>query len=292
MYERLENCPVCKSESFKNFLIVKDHTVSQESFVIVQCDECDFKFTNPRPTKKEIGKYYKSEDYISHSNKSNNLIGKIYQIVRYKTLNDKLNLINKLHKKGALLDIGCGTGHFLTVCQKAGWMINGIEPDEQANKIAQSKTGTDIGSDFLEEKYNQKFDIITMWHVLEHVHDLEEYIQKLSNVLSSTGKLVIAVPNSESYDASTYRENWAAYDVPRHLYHFTSSTIQKLLIRHGFKLLDKQGMYFDAYYVSMLSEKYKKNKGNLLKAVKQGFESNSYAKRENNYSSMIYILEK
>jgi 2-polyprenyl-3-methyl-5-hydroxy-6-metoxy-1,4-benzoquinol methylase len=292
MYERLENCPVCKSENFKNFLIVKDYTVSQESFVIVQCDECDFKFTNPRPTKKEIGKYYKSEDYISHSNKSNNLISKVYQIVRYKTLNDKLSLINKLHEKGALLDIGCGTGHFLAVCQKAGWKIKGIEPDEQANQIAHSKTGISIGTDFLKEKYDQKFDVITMWHVLEHVHDLEEYIQKLNNVLSATGKLVIAVPNSESLDASIYRESWAAYDVPRHLYHFTSSTIQKLLARHGFKLLDKQGMYFDAYYVSMLSEKYKKDRGNLLKAVKQGFESNSYAKRENNYSSMIYILEK
>lgn len=292
MYERLDHCPVCKSENYNNFLVVKDHTVTQESFVIVECVECNFKFTNPRPTKEEIGKYYQSEEYISHSNKSKGLINKAYQIVRYITLQDKLSMVNKLHAKGTLLDIGCGTGHFIAVCQKDGWKVYGVEPDPGARKIAESKTHLQIAEDFLKENYIQQFDIISMWHVLEHVHELEAYLIKLKKVLKDDGKLIIAVPNADSYDATHYKENWAAYDVPRHLYHFTSQTISTLFANHGFKLVTKKGMHFDAYYVSMLSEKYKNSQNNILNALKEGFDSNNYGKRESSYSSMIYVFEK
>ena len=296
MYEKIEHCPICNSKQIGNYQLIKDFSVSQELFNISMCMDCLFKFTNPRPDKANIGKYYESEDYISHSNKAVNPIQVIYKIVRKYALKNKLNLINKFSEKGTLLDYGCGTGHFLQTCQKDGWKITGIEPDTKANALAVHKTNSTILTDISQIKPNQHFNIITLWHVLEHVHDLNGIMNTLQSILNKSGIILIAVPNIQSFDAEIYKEHWAAWDVPRHLYHFTSKDIKTLAKKHKLKVKDIVPMKFDAYYVSYLSEEYKnksffKLNKYFLGAI-NGYKSNLKANLNNQYSSLIYILTK
>ncbi|MEA5457751.1 class I SAM-dependent methyltransferase [Arcicella sp. LKC2W] len=292
--EELKNCPVCQNNTFVEFLKVQDFTVSQEKFSIQECKNCGFKFTNPRPDLTQIGDYYKAESYISHTNTSKGLIAKLYHSVRKYTLKGKLSLINSLiPKKGKLLDVGCGTGMFLNVCQEDGWKVNGIEPDNGARQIAEEINKATIKTEILSSFKDETFDIITMWHVLEHIHLLNETIDWLKERLSENGYLIIAVPNHESKDAEIYREHWAAYDVPRHLYHFSQKSIKQLFEQKGFSLKEILPMKFDSFYVSMLSTKYQSGKINYIKAFLDGLKSNINAKSDNrNYSSLIYIFKK
>lgn len=292
--KQISNCPICNSTKVKPFLTCIDHTVSKESFNIVQCTDCSFKFTNPIPSPDTLGNYYKSEDYISHSNTNKGLISKCYKLIRNFTLKRKLSLIQKHVSRGTILDYGCGTGMFLKVCQDNGWKAYGVEPDDGARKIG-SEMGLNVFSD--KERVNtytnnQTFDIITLWHVLEHVTDLDDTLTFFKEKLNNGGALIIAVPNYTSYDAQHYKEFWAAYDVPRHLYHFEISTIQKLLSSYGFSLAETKPMKFDSFYVSMLSEKYKRGKINYVKAFLTGLKSNLRAKTAKDYSSVIYIFKK
>lgn len=292
--EQLKQCPVCQSQTFEVYLTVRDYTVSQEQFKIVTCKKCGFRFTNPRPDSEAIGEYYKAESYISHTNTSKGLISKIYQEVRKFTLKGKLNLINRLSpQKGKLLDVGCGTGMFLNVARENGWKVNGIEPDAGARAIAEETNQIKINDEILSSFQQETFEVISLWHVLEHIHQLNETIEWLKARLSKDGSLIIAVPNHESKDAKIYQEQWAAYDVPRHLYHFSQNSIKELFAKHGFVLKETLPMKFDSFYVSMLSTKYQSGKINYIKAFADGLKSNYSASKENqNYSSLIYVLKK
>jgi SAM-dependent methyltransferase len=289
----LNNCPVCNATSFSSFITCKDYTASNETFNIVNCQSCSFKFTSPRPQNQDLGNYYKSEDYISHSNTSKGLISKLYKSVRNHTIKKKIALVLKHVSRGTILDYGCGTGMFLSACQKDGWKAFGMEPDEGARKIA-----TQMGLNTFSDKdrmqtyiTNQKFDAITLWHVLEHVTDLPETLSFFKSKLNPKGALIIAVPNHTSYDANKYKEFWAAYDVPRHLYHFEINSISKLLDNYGFKLEETKAMKFDSFYVSMLSEKYKTGSIKYLSAFLTGLKSNLKAKEAKDYSSVIYVFK-
>ena len=253
--ETLSNCLICNSSQTNPFLVCKDHTVSRETFSIVQCNSCGFKFTNPRPEETKLGDYYKSENYVSHSNTKKGFINSTYQLVRKYTLLKKLQLISKYYKTGKILDIGCGTGEFLNTCQQAKWNTIGIEPSEEARKMAIENYGLDV-RDELEIKNLDKesFDIITMWHVLEHVPKLNERVEDLKKLIKPNGIIIIAVPNCNSLDAQIYKENWAAYDVPRHLYHFTPKDIESVFKKQDLKLFNVLPMVFDSFYVSLLSE--------------------------------------
>ena len=293
MYTRLDACPVCKHDQFENLMILKDHSISRESFAIVKCKNCAFIFTNPRPGDEVIGSYYESDDYISHQNKSTNLVNFAYKVVRSFTLKKKEKLISRFQGKGNLLDIGCGTGHFLEYCKKQGWKINGVEADENARKIATEQTGEALHSSVHEVPDKPTYDIISLWHVLEHIPDLNEALTKIRKLLKSKGRLLIAVPNHESWDAAHYGDYWAAWDVPRHLWHFDQKSMKDLLKNHQLKIEEVIGMPFDAYYVSMLSERYKTGGNNYLTAFRNGMKSNSWAKKNNNnYSSLIYVIKK
>ena len=290
----ITNCPVCNSSSFKASLTCKDHTVSGKDFTIVVCQDCNFKFTNPRPANEELGAYYKSEDYISHSNTKKGIISQLYHLVRNYTLKNKIQLVSKYVSRGTILDYGCGTGMFLNVCKNAGWKSFGMEPDSDARKIAH-----DMKLDVFENKTSilksisdPKFDAITMWHVLEHVTDLDDTLSFFKANLNPNGVLIIAVPNHTSFDAQHYKEFWAAYDVPRHLYHFHKDTIEKLLKRFGFNLVETRPMKFDSFYVSMLSEKYKTGSIKYFNAFITGLRSNLKAKAAENFSSVIYVFKK
>jgi len=293
-YERLTECPVCANENFKNFMVVPDKSVSQESFVIVACENCGFKFTNPRPSVFEIGKYYASEDYISHSNTNRGLTNKAYQVVRSITVKQKVDLINKfVPQKGSILDYGCGTGYFLAACQKNGWQVAGFEPNETARHAASNLINKSVASDNLDAFENERFDFITLWHVLEHIHTLNDTFERLKSLLKPEGYLLIAVPNADSLDAQKYKENWAAYDVPRHLYHFTQPTMKRFIKKHKMEMVEILPMKFDAYYVSLLSEKYKRGTNNYFQSLLTGVKSNIHAKKTTqDYSSLLYIARK
>lgn len=293
MYEKVTNCPVCKTASFQNFIICKDHTVSDESFALTKCESCGFVFTNPRPDASVIDRYYQSENYISHSNQTRSITDGMYKLVRLFTLRSKLKILNDLGTQKTLLDYGCGTGDFLEHCQSNGWTVNGVEPSEKARNISLNKIPGGIVADISQFSKQDSFDIITLWHVLEHVHDLNSLIKSLKEKLNKNGYIIIALPNHQSYDQSIYQEYWAAYDVPRHLYHFDQHTFSQLSMAHDLKLVNTLPMPFDSYYVSLLSEKYKYGKQNFIKSFLNGWKSNRWAKKnDNNYSSLIYILKK
>ena len=276
-------------QSLHPFLNCKDHTVSGEEYQVMTNAVYDMLVTNPVPENLED--YYKSENYISHTDSKKKLIDKVYQAVKNITLKRKLKLINsfKIAPKN-ILDIGAGTGDFLKVCKNNDWNVSGIEPSLEARVIAQKK-GVILKENVSEFK-NIKFDVITLWHVLEHIENLSEYILILHGLLSDEGKLIIAVPNFKSDDAKFYKEHWAAFDVPRHLWHFSQMSISKLFSEVKMVVEKTIPMKFDAYYVSLLSEKYKSGKMNPIKAFYRGVLSNFRAKRTKEYSSLIYVLKK
>ena len=276
MYEKLEECPVCKNTRFDNFLICEDHSVSGESFALVKCTKCSLIFTNPRPKEENLSSYYQSTNYISHTDKGNTLINWVYKLVRKYTLSKKISLVKRLNgKAGTLLDYGCGTGDFLKEANQKGWHAFGFEPDESARKIAEKKNPQRILSNLKNE--NQTFDIITAWHVIEHVADLKKTVKQLRKMLNVNGHLILAFPNNKSFDAKHYGSFWAAYDVPRHLYHFDKDSIQYFSKQFKLVLKGVLPMKFDSFYVSMLSEKYKGN-SNFIRAFKTGYKSNKKAK--------------
>ncbi|MCL6258401.1 methyltransferase domain-containing protein [Aquiflexum sp. TKW24L] len=295
--ERLTKCPLCKSGLFLNHAELCDFSISKENFMLCKCTSCNLIFTNPRPDKISIGKYYESEDYISHHNKSTNIVNIIYKWVRNITLKKKVSWLNNYsHKKGSLLDIGCGTGEFLSLAKKNGWKISGIEPNKTARKIA-TKKKLSIQKNLEDIKKDQKFDIISLFHVLEHVHDLRKTGKKIISHLNDNGRVFIAVPNINSYDASSYGSFWAAWDVPRHLYHFSQETINAFAKEVGMEIVAQEPMVFDSYYVSLLSEKYLKPEINflskLINAYIKGYKSNAWSRKNNNdFSSILYILKK
>lgn len=292
MYERLEECPACKFTNFANYKICQDHTVSQESFALVACQNCGLVFTNPRPNPAAISKYYESQNYISHTNKSNNIINLAYKIVRQYTLSQKLDLIKQYSRKQRILDYGCGTGAFLHHCSKKEYQIAGYEPNPTANKQAHALLKTPILSNSKQFSTPDEYDIITAWHVIEHVHELTQTLKFLRSQLQPKGYMFIALPNLNSYDARKYSEHWAAFDVPRHLYHFSRKSFTSLARKLKMQVVAIHPMKFDAYYVSILSEKYISGKNNFLKALKTGYKSNQEAKKSKEYSSLIYVLKK
>lgn len=276
------------------YIKVKDHSVSKEEFQLMYNAEFDMLETVPQPKGEQLAAYYKSEDYISHTDTKRNALEYVYHIVRGLALKRKLKLINSFKTKSkTLLDIGCGTGDFLETALKGGWEVTGIEPDEKARQIANTKTnGLVFNSATLAQLKPNSFDVITLWHVLEHLPNLEQHMQLLESILKPTGTLVIAVPNYKSYDAAYYKNFWAAYDVPRHLWHFSKTSISKLFQNHQMAVVKTLPMKFDAYYVSLLSEKYKTGVMNPFKAFWIGWRSNLKARRTKSYSSLIYVLNK
>lgn len=283
-------CPICHNSQFENGIKLKDYMITREEFHIVACAACGFHFTHPIPFEKEIGRYYKSEAYVSHSSSKKGVINFIYGIVRRVTLKQKVKWVKSVTKGTDLLDVGCGTGHFLQIAKSSGFNATGIEPDEDARSFAIEENGVMcLPQDKLYDLPGGGYDVISMWHVLEHVYDLERDLAVMAKLLRKNGKFLIAVPNMASYDAQRYGVFWAAYDVPRHLYHFQEKDIIRLMERFGFELEKIYPMKFDAYYVSMLSEKYKG--GSLFSALVMGWKSNRVAKTHG-YSSQVYVFQR
>lgn len=275
--------------SAKHFLNVKDYSVSQETFELLHDEELDMLITHPQPSLEKLPSYYESVDYISHTDGNKSLFEKMYQFVKTIALKNKLKLINSQSPKGSILDIGAGVGDFLTVAKNDGWETIGIEPSDKAKAIAKNKGVSFVES--LSELESNSFDVITMWHVLEHVPDLENQIKELKRLIKPTGTVIVAVPNFKSYDAEYYGKFWAAYDIPIHLWHFSKTAIKKIFTKENLELVKVLPMKFDSFYVSLLSEKYKTGKMNFIKAFFIGLKSNLKGSQNSEYSSHIYVLK-
>ncbi len=277
----------------KAYLKVKDYSVSGEEFELIQNTEYGFLETIPQPALEKLSEYYESEDYISHTDSQRNLFEKVYHLVRSISLKKKLKLINSFATETKnLLDIGCGTGDFLKTAKDNNWSVTGIEPNEQAREIANKKTNNSVfDTDQLSTFKPESFDVITLWHVLEHLPNLEDQITAFKKLLKPKGILIIAVPNYKSYDALYYKNYWAAFDVPRHLWHFNKASISKLVSKVSMEVKKVKPMLFDAFYVSLLSEKYKSGKMNPIKGFWIGLLSNLKSLKTKEASSLIYIIK-
>jgi 2-polyprenyl-3-methyl-5-hydroxy-6-metoxy-1,4-benzoquinol methylase len=291
--ENISVCPICRGDKYKDYLNVVDHNYSKEKFTIVCCENCGFKFTNPRPKENTIAQYYKSDNYISHTSSNKGLFNKLYIKIRNYQFKKKLAVINSLssEKEGKLLDVGCGTGDFLNFCGNNDWICSGVEVDEKAREIAINRNNKNIVESIdqlIEEK--ETYDVITLWHVLEHIYNINEYLSKIKYLLKEGGVLILGLPNNESYDAKHYKENWYAYDVPIHCSHFTKKDIIELSKNHKLKFINSLPLIFDAYYISILSARKAGN--SFISSLCIAWRSNRIARKNREYSSLMYILRK
>jgi 2-polyprenyl-3-methyl-5-hydroxy-6-metoxy-1,4-benzoquinol methylase len=272
------------------FITVKDFFVSGESFCLLLNEEYQLLKTHPQPTLDRLGMYYEFDDYISHTDGKRTLFEKMYHFIKRRAIKNKLRLIEQHQPvKGKILDIGAGTGDFLLEAKNKNWETVGVEPNEKAKSIA-IKKGV-LFADTIEKLESNSFDVITLWHVLEHVPDVVHQVAELKRLLKPSGTLIIAVPNFKSFDANYYKTLWAAYDVPRHLWHFSKTAIEKLFDKQNMNLVAVKPMWFDSYYVSLLSEKNKTGKMKFINGLTIGFVSNLVGIFKNEYSSHIYILK-
>ena len=275
-----------------------DHSISREIFEIIYHSEYDLYYTHPQPHSDKLSEYYKSENYISHTDASNSTSDKIYQSIKKVNLSYKKRLLFSLFKNTnsiSLLDVGCGTGDFIHFISQKNINAIGVEPNTKARATAINKTQNKINiyptiEDLIANQTEIKFNCITFWHVLEHIPNYHDYLNTIKKLLTPNGYLVIAVPNYKSYDAHYYQSFWAAYDVPRHLWHFSQNSIKKIAEMHNYNLIKTKPMLWDSFYVALLSEQYKTGKKNWFKAIFVGLFSNIKAIFTKEYSSMIYIL--
>jgi SAM-dependent methyltransferase len=290
------NCPVCSSSEILLKLICTDHFKSRESFQVWTCSICGFTFTQDHPDEKAIGQYYESDDYISHTDTSKGLVNKIYRKVRKRMLRGKRNIVkNETRlKTGTILDIGSGTGHFAAEMKNAGWIVKGIEINDKVRSTSVDNFQLDIISPLnISTLETTSFDCITLWHVLEHFNDLNSYITEIYRLLKPGGTCLIALPNICSFDARYYGQYWAAYDIPRHLWHFNPDTFGFLFEGRGFRMVNIRPLPLDVFYISILSERYKGNRmafiAGMLKGLYFAFIALFNIRKS---SSLIYSLKK
>ena len=289
-------CPICGGHLLHKEFPAVDRLVSQDTFDVWLCDQCGFRFTQDVPDEQEIGKYYESPDYISHSDTEKGLMNHLYHLARRLMLTAKAGHVTRATglRQGWLLDIGSGTGYFAHLMTEWGWTVRAIEKSPQARQFAQERFGLKSDGDeafvTLEDK---SFDCITLWHVLEHLQNLDEMGENLNRWLKDEGAVLIAVPNHLSTDARHYGAHWAAWDVPRHLWHFSQTTMQLFAQKHGFKLIKTIPMPLDGFYVSMLTEQRLGHSMSFLRGLWQGCLAwvSSWGHKERS-SSLIFVLKK
>ena len=290
----INNCPVCEENNNFTFLKSRNFRINEEKFDVKECNNCSMRFTSPLPSVSEIGDYYDPVNYVSHTGTKKGIVNKLFHAVRKITLRNKFKLLTKVSKGKRHLDIGAGNGIFLNFMKEKGWDVSGIELDDTSRTAIEKNTELKIATTVHENSETNEYDVITMWHVLEHVYDLKKDITAIKSKLKKDGVFIVAVPNCDSYDAAFYKEYWAAYDLPIHLYHFRPKNIDDLFAQFDMEVVGMKPMKFDSFYISLISEKYKNGQkggiGTFARGMWKGLVSNMKAKN-GSYSSQIYILK-
>jgi 2-polyprenyl-3-methyl-5-hydroxy-6-metoxy-1,4-benzoquinol methylase len=289
-------CPLCSSEKIGLLVRCYDFFLSKKEFPVYECAECTFRFTQDYPEEKEIGQFYESEDYISHSDTTKGFANKLYRFARNAMLRRKRNLIYSITglKTGTILDIGSGTGYFSATMKRSGWDVKGIEISEKARKFSISYFGLDVISPSeISTIKSESFDCITLWHVLEHFHDPFKYVSEITRMMKPEATCIIALPNSGSYDTEYYKQYWAAWDVPRHIWHFNTETFRLFCEKSGLQIREIKSMPLDVFYISQLSEKYKGSQFPFLRGISKAFIFALLSLfNPGRGSSIVYILRK
>jgi 2-polyprenyl-3-methyl-5-hydroxy-6-metoxy-1,4-benzoquinol methylase len=296
--EFVESCPLCKGVELVLCHKSTDSLVSGDLFSVYKCTSCDFHVTSPRPTSGSVGSYYNSASYVSHNDVAKGWIPKIYRVVRDIMIRHKLRIVGRYKEKAPgknnMLDVGCGTGEFLLKSKKMGYNTTGFEPDINASETASNKGLSIITKeDRLNELSPNYFDVVTLWHVLEHMYHPKDKIEVLEKILSDNGIMIVAIPEYKSFDGGYYKQNWAGWDLPRHVYHYNESTLTRLMDELNFKLIGKHSLMFDSFYISLLSEKNLNTRLGTIRAIIIGFLSNIMAIFSSYpFSSQIYVFKK
>lgn len=289
----MNTCPWCGNPSEKQYLHLKDDFLTQEEFDVFECSHCGLLFTVPRPSPDIIGRYYQSEEYYSHQQNKKGFIPRVYEAVKSLNVKNKVKMTIQGLPPGRILDIGCGVGDFLCQVKQKNWDVVGIEPSDDAKDIAEARLGfRPLSPTESKTLPDASFDVITLWHVLEHIDDLKFQTSEIMRLLKPNGRLIIALPNFQSFDCQYYKEKWAAWDVPRHLNHFSPDTLRSIIVSLGFVPLDTKKLVWDAYYISFLSERYCQHRLPLLRGAWVGLRSNVKARRSGMYSSLVYRFQK
>ncbi|MDD2798416.1 MAG: class I SAM-dependent methyltransferase [Bacteroidales bacterium] len=295
-YRYITSCPVCENKEFSEFLACTDFFTTSETFDLKRCDKCQFVFTQNFPSETIIGKYYDVPEYVSHSDTKKGIVNYLYHFARRFMLKRKMSLITKVSKmnSGNILDYGCGTGYFLNEMAKNGWKTTGIEKSDLAREFALNEFGLEINEpSFLSKMEDKSCDVVTLWHVLEHIENFDTLLSELKRVLKPDGTLILALPNSSSFDARHYREYWAAFDVPRHLWHFTPKTIALVGEKHNMKIVGAKAMPLDSFYISIMSEQNRGSRFAFVKGICVGLIANIVSLANiSNQSSLIYLFKK
>ena len=288
--KKISNCPLCGGSSFRSALKAHYFRGNKEAFNIDECLSCGLLITNPRPEDEELAKYYNPENYVSHTDEEKGIMNGLYKLVQKWNLQLKYKVLLKYAPGKKVLDYGAGTGDFVAFAQKQGADAMGLEPSEVARNTAQQKGIAIKSLDQLDELENESFDAVTLWHVLEHLEDPQKFTGRIAQKIKPGGIIIYAVPNHESFDARYYKDHWAALDVPLHLFHFKKKNLERLAQQNGLDYLATHNMPFDAFYVSMLSEK--EHGGGLLNALRIAALSNIKGMSSKNQSSLMHVLRK
>lgn len=291
----IKACIVCGSTDHQTELLVTDWLVTQEKFNVKRCNKCLFRFTANPPSAEAAGKYYETEEYVEHSDNNDGFINKLYHFGRKWMMKYKLSLIQNLQTGNRLLDVGSGAGYFLNFMQQSGYAVEGVEISEKAVKGCKDKYNIDAyhPSRLIGNKIEINVDIITLWHVFEHVYEYDEYFNSFSKLLSKDGRLIIAMPNYKCLEEKIYRTHWNGYDTPRHLWHFTPETFKKFAADRGFEIVKMKSLPLDPFYNSMISASYKKSFTLLPITLLNGILSSILSSISLKHSSsIVYILKK
>ena len=244
------HCIICSSKYASSFISLNDRlSNSSKKYNLLKCI-CGFIYLNPRPDIGEINHYYKLDNYDPHKESFNSFWNTAYHYVQKVTLNWKYRIITKYIKKGSLLDIGGGKGEFAQFINKKGWDVTFQDNMTDLNR-------RENNSFFVRELSNvnstKRFDVITLWHSLEHIHNIKYLFDSINNMLKDSGILIIAVPNMNAPERKFYKYTWAPYDAPRHLYHFNLDSLNKLCQNKGYYIMSKYSLYQDIPYNVILS---------------------------------------
>jgi SAM-dependent methyltransferase len=249
--QEVPDCIVCGSGQRHPHLRAPNRFNVGEVFPLVQCSQCGFVYLSPRPSQESIGSHYEDEGYHPHQAEAAGVVDRIYRISRDWNLRYKRWMVESHHRKGALLDFGCGTGEFLAEMRANGWQVTGVEPAAQARAVAEG-LGVRASADL--EGCDGPYDVITLWHVLEHVHEAAGQFRRLCELLTPGGILVMALPNIGSVDSRAYGANWVALDAPRHLFHFRPQDVRRFAVARGLTPAGGGVLPLDTPYNVLLSE--------------------------------------